>query len=81
MTRVTINHRLVRSAVYYADEQTMEVSFRNGRVMFFRGVPMKIYNDFMRASNRIDLDMDTYYRTIIEGKFRAREIKPARALA
>lgn len=81
MTRVTINHPVFRSAGYDADEQTMEVSFRNGRVMFFRGVPMAIYNKFMRASKSRDFDMETYYRTVIEGKFPSREVKAARALA
>ena len=81
MTRVTITHPVFRSAGYDADDQTMEVSFRDGHIVLFHGVPMSIYNKFMHASKRRDVDMETYYRTVIEGKFPSREIRPARAAA
>mgnify|MGYP001323139378 CR=1 FL=1 len=81
MTRITLNHPVFRSAGYDAEDQTMEISFRDGSVLLFRGVPMSIYNRFMRASQRTDIDIETYYRTVIEGRFSMRQIKAARALA
>jgi len=81
MTRVTINHPLFRSAGYDAEDRTMEVSFRDGSVWLFRDVPMAIYDRFMRASLRTDVDMEAYYRTVIDGHYPSRQIKAARALA
>ncbi len=81
MTRVTVNDPVFRSVGYDADDQTMEVTFRDGRVMLYRGVPMAIYNRFMRANQRTDMTMEAYYRTVIDGQFPAREIRPARAAA
>lgn len=81
MTRITLNHPVFRSAGYDAEDQTMEISFRDGSVLLFRGVPMSIYNRFMRASQRTDIDIETYYRTVIEGRFPMRQIKAARAAA
>jgi len=81
MTRVTVTDPIFRSAGYDADRQLMEVSFRDGRVILYRGVSMGIYNKFMRANQRADVNMEAYYHTVIEGKFPAREIRPARALA
>lgn len=81
MTRVTVTHPVFRSVGYDSDDQTMEVSFRDGRVVLYRGVPMAIYNKFMRASLRADVNMEDYYHTVINGQFPAREIRPVRALA
>jgi len=81
MTRVTVNHPIFRSVGYDAEDQMMEVSFRDGRLMLYRGVPMAVYDNFMRASRRADVSMEDYYRSVIEGRFPAREIRPARALA
>lgn len=81
MTRVTVNHPIFRSVGYDSDGLWMEVSFRDGRVVLYQGVPMSIYNIFMRASQRVDVNMEAYYRTEIEGKFPAREIKAARVPA
>lgn len=81
MTRVTLNHPVFRSAGYDAADLTMEISFCDGTVLLYRGVPMSIYNRFMRASLRADMDIETYYRTVIEGHYAMREIKAAHALA
>lgn len=81
MTRVTVNHPIFRSVGYDAEDQMMEVSFRDGRLMLYRGVPMAVYDNFMRASHRVDISMEDYYRSVIEGKFPSREIRPARAPA
>lgn len=79
MTRITLNHPVFRSAGYDAEDQTMEVSFRDGSVLLFHDVPMAIYNRLMRASQRTDVNIETYYHTVIEGRFPAQQIKAARA--
>ena len=70
MERKRVNSSKILSVGYDAKAQTLEVEFRDGKVLAFRGVSPEVHRQFMAAPSAT-----SFFEDKIEENFSSRRVK------
>ena len=74
MNRVTVNSDVFRSVGHDPEASLMEIEFHDGRLVLYNDVPLSVYEDFVRASERGN--MVEYYDDYIKDSYASAESTP-----
>lgn len=71
MHRVTVNSDVFRSVGHDPEACLMEIEFHDGRIRLYNDVPISVYEDFVRASERGN--MTEYFNNYIKDSYASAE--------